>query len=58
MKTGRFFQLTLIASILRLSWLGMMIVHELGHVLAAWVSGTGFQGRSSPADNLPNRHLA
>jgi Peptidase M50B-like len=39
MKTGRFLQLTLIASILCLSWLGMMIVHELGHVLAAWVSG-------------------
>ena len=35
MKTGRFLQLTLIASILCLSWLGMMIVHELGHVFLA-----------------------
>jgi hypothetical protein len=35
----RFFQLTLIASILLLSWLWMMIAHELGHVLMAWASG-------------------
>ncbi len=39
MRIERFYQLTLIASILCLSWLGMMIVHELGHVLAAWMSG-------------------
>ena len=35
----RFYQLTLIASILCLSWLGMMIVHEFGHVVMAWAGG-------------------
>jgi hypothetical protein len=35
----RLFQVLLILSILLLSWLGMMIVHEFGHVLAAWLSG-------------------
>ena len=35
----RSFQFLLIISTLLLSWLGMMIVHELGHVLFAWVSG-------------------
>jgi hypothetical protein len=39
MTANRFFQLTLIVSILCLSWLGMMIVHELGHVLLTWMSG-------------------
>jgi hypothetical protein len=29
----------LIGSLLPLSWLGMMAVHELGHVLGAWFSG-------------------
>ncbi len=29
----------LIVSVLGFSWLGMMAVHELGHVLAAWGSG-------------------
>jgi hypothetical protein len=33
------FQILLIVSTLILSWLGMMIVHEFGHVLFAWVSG-------------------
>lgn len=32
-------QLTLIGSTIMLSWLGMQIVHELGHVLGALVSG-------------------
>lgn len=32
-------QLVLIATFLPLCWLGMMAVHELGHVLAAWGSG-------------------
>ena len=32
-------QIILIGSILPLSWLGMMIVHEFGHVIGAWVSG-------------------
>ena len=36
---NRFFQVLLIASTAGLSWLGMMAVHELGHVLAAWTSG-------------------
>lgn len=36
---GRLPQVVLIASILGLSWLGMQVVHELGHVLAAWASG-------------------
>ena len=35
----RFFQCLLIFSVLLLSWLGMMVVHELGHVLAASASG-------------------
>jgi len=35
----RFFQALLIVSVLPLSCLGMMIVHELGHVLAALASG-------------------
>ena len=32
-------QLALIASTLGFCWLGTQIVHELGHVLAAWVGG-------------------
>ena len=36
---NRFFQALLIASTIALSWLGMMAVHELGHVLHLWVSG-------------------
>src|SRR5437867_3762034 len=32
-------QAVLIAATLGLSWLGMQIVHELGHVLLAWASG-------------------
>ena len=39
MRMERPFQVTLIASILCLSWLGMMIVHEVGHVVMAWASG-------------------
>lgn len=35
----RVFQFLLIASTLGLTWLGMMIVHELGHVFGAWMSG-------------------
>jgi hypothetical protein len=37
--TNRCYQITLIGSTLALSWLGMMIVHESGHVLFAWLSG-------------------
>ena len=36
---ARGFQLLLIVSTLALSWLGMMAVHEFGHVLLAWLSG-------------------
>ena len=32
----RLYQFALIASTLGYSWLGMQIVHELGHVLAAY----------------------
>jgi hypothetical protein len=37
--TNRVFQLVLVLSILWLSWLGMMLVHEGGHVLGGWGSG-------------------
>jgi hypothetical protein len=36
---SRGFQLLLVVSTLALSWLGMMVVHEFGHVLLAWWSG-------------------
>lgn len=36
---GRLYQLALIASTFGYCWLGMQIVHELGHVLAACASG-------------------
>src|SRR5689334_5558353 len=36
---SRLFQTLLIASTLVLSWLGMQAVHELGHVLGAWLGG-------------------
>ena len=36
---NRLYQITLIVSTLALCWLGMQVVHELGHVLAAWASG-------------------
>ena len=39
----RVWQLVLIVSILGLSWLGMMVVHEAGHVLAAWLDGARVQ---------------
>ena len=35
----RCFQYLLIISTIALSWLGMMIVHELGHVFHSWLSG-------------------
>ncbi len=35
----RLFQFLLIASTLLISWLGMMIIHEFGHVTFAWLSG-------------------
>ncbi|MCY3022460.1 MAG: hypothetical protein NTW87_26060 [Planctomycetota bacterium] len=36
---NRLHQLILIASVLPASWLGMMVVHELGHVIGAWLTG-------------------
>jgi hypothetical protein len=36
---NRLYQITLIASTLGLSWLGMQIVHEAGHVVFAWTAG-------------------
>src|SRR3954447_26780702 len=36
---ARALQIILIVSTLGLSWLGMMVVHEFGHVLFAWMSG-------------------
>jgi hypothetical protein len=35
----RLHQLILIGSLLPASWLGMQAVHELGHVLGAWLTG-------------------
>lgn len=35
----RLSQILLIATFLPLCWLGMMALHELGHILAAWMSG-------------------
>src|SRR5256885_1670691 len=35
----RFHQVVLISSLLPLSWLGMMAVHEAGHIAAAWLTG-------------------
>ena len=35
----RFHQLLSIASILAVSWLAMMAVHEFGHVVGAYLTG-------------------
>ena len=35
----RVYQLMLIGSTVALSWLGMQVVHELGHVAGAWLTG-------------------
>jgi len=59
---NRGFQILLIASTAGFSWLGMMAVHELGHVLHAWLSGgTVVEVLLHPAafsrtDVLPNPH--
>src|SRR6266568_2885149 len=39
MLTQRFLQIILIVSFLAFSWMGFMVVHEFGHVLAAWLTG-------------------
>jgi hypothetical protein len=36
---NRFFQVLLIGSTIGLSWLGMMAVHEFGHVAVLWATG-------------------
>ncbi len=36
---NRAYQVILVASTLGLSWLGMQVVHEAGHVLFAWMGG-------------------
>jgi Peptidase M50B-like len=41
LKTDRLHQVLLIGSLLPLSWLLMMVVHEFGHVLGAWLTGGG-----------------
>ena len=35
----RLHQIILIVSMLALTWLGMMVVHEAGHAIGAWTSG-------------------
>src|SRR5437868_1031915 len=35
----RAFQILLVVSFLAFSWLGFMIVHECGHMIAGWASG-------------------
>jgi len=45
---NRGFQFLLILSTLCISWLGMMVVHEFGHVVSAWLSG-GIVARGGPA---------
>jgi hypothetical protein len=39
MMLDRLFQVTLVLSTLALCWLWMMIVHEFGHVVVAWMFG-------------------
>ncbi len=39
MNRNRFHQALLILSFIPLCWIGMMAVHELGHVIAAWLTG-------------------
>lgn len=36
---GRLPQVLLVVSTLALCWLGMQVVHEVGHILAAWDGG-------------------
>lgn len=38
-SVDKFHQLVLVFSMLVLSWLGMLALHELGHVLGAWATG-------------------
>lgn len=60
--TCRLSQITLIASTLGLGWLGMQIVHELGHVACAWAAGEAIERvvlhplAISRTDATHNRH--
>lgn len=60
----RFSQVLFLASLLGCSWLGMMAVHELGHVASAWVTGGCVQRvvlspmTISRTDVSPNPHPA
>ena len=40
----RAFHFLLMASTITLSWLGMMVVHEFGHVVFSWISRRGCAG--------------
>lgn len=60
--SDRFFQVLLIAALACLSWLGMMVMHECGHVLHAWLSGGTVTGvllhplKVSMTQVYPNPH--
>jgi hypothetical protein len=58
---NRLFQWLLIGSTLAFSWLGMMVVHEFGHVLQVWFDGRAVErvilpplgiSRTIPCDTL------
>ena len=57
-------QIILVATFLPVCWLGMMIVHEAGHVLGAWVTGGKVERvvlhplRFSRTDVAPNPYPA
>ncbi|MBM4037890.1 MAG: hypothetical protein FJ290_05190 [Planctomycetes bacterium] len=57
-----FLQVLLVVSLACLSWLGMMVVHECGHVLHAWASGGRVTGvllhplKISMTQVYPNPH--
>jgi hypothetical protein len=39
--TNRLYKIILVVTTLGLSWLGMQVVHEIGHVLGAWRAASG-----------------
>jgi len=61
-RSDRFLQALLIVSLVCLSWLGMMVVHECGHVLHAWLGGGTVTGvllhplKISMTQVYPNPH--
>ena len=54
----RFRQFTLIAATLCSSWLGMLALHELGHVLNAWASGGGVTRVDLPLVGFSQTHVS